>query len=79
MPHVCGAIDGKYVALPPNIGSLYLLQGVFSVRLVVLVNVYYKFLWCDVGDIGIMSDCVIFNESKLKHCLAYKTTYTLET
>ena len=45
------------------------LQGIFSVVLLALVDANYKFIWCDVGGLGTMSDCQIFNESELKQCL----------
>ncbi|XP_013386500.1 putative nuclease HARBI1 [Lingula anatina] len=72
VPHACGAIDGKHVAVrcPPNTGSLYHnYKGFFSVVLLALVDANYKFLWCDVGGFGTMSDSQIFNESELKQCL----------
>ncbi|XP_071112110.1 putative nuclease HARBI1 [Haliotis cracherodii] len=72
VPHACGAIDGKHVTLrcPPNTGSLYYNYiGFFSIVLLALVDANYKFLWCDVGGFGSMSDSQIFNESELKECL----------
>ena len=33
------------------------------------IDVNYKFTWCDVGGLGTMSDCQIFNESELKQWL----------
>ncbi|XP_071085428.1 putative nuclease HARBI1 [Haliotis cracherodii] len=72
VPHACGAIDGKHVTLrcPPNTGSLYYnYKGFFSIVLLALVDANYKFLWCDVGGFGSMSDFQIFNESELKECL----------
>ena len=72
VPHACGAIDGKHVALrcPPITGNLYHnYKGFFSVVLLALVDANYKFIWCDVGGLGTMSDCQIFNESELKQWL----------
>ena len=72
LSHACGAIDGKHVAVrcPPNTGSLYHnYKGFFSVVLLALVDATYRFLWCDIGGLGTMSDSQIFNESELKQCL----------
>lgn len=72
IPHACGALDGKHVAIrcPPNTGSLYHnYKGFFSIVLLALVDAQYKFLWVDIGGMGSMSDCQIFNESELKECL----------
>lgn len=69
VPHACGAIDGKHVAIrkPPNSGSLfYNYKGFFSVVLMGLVDANYRFLWVDVGGDGAMSDAQIFNESELR-------------
>lgn len=78
VPHACGAIDGKHVAMrcPPNTGTLYHnYKGFFSVVLLALVDANYKFLWADVGGLGSMSDCQIFNESELKQCLDESSIY----
>ncbi|KAK3101288.1 hypothetical protein FSP39_002411 [Pinctada imbricata] len=72
VPHSCGAIDGKHVAIkkPPRSGSLfYTYKGFFSIVLIGLVDANYRFLWIDVGGDGAMSDGQIFNESELKECL----------
>ncbi|XP_041359864.1 uncharacterized protein LOC121376099 [Gigantopelta aegis] len=72
VPHACGALDGKHVAVrcPPNSGSQYhSYNGSFSVVLLALVDANYLFLWTDVGGFGAMSDSQIFNESELKQCL----------
>ena len=72
MPHACGALDGKHVAVrcPPNSGNQYHnYKGFFSVVLIALLDANYKFLWTDVGGYDAMSDSQIFNESELKQCL----------
>lgn len=72
VPHACGALDGKHVAIrcPPNSGSLYHnYKHFFSVVLLALADADYKFLWIDCGGLGSMSDAQIFNESELKQCL----------
>lgn len=72
IPHACGALDGKHVAIrcPSNTGSLYYnYKGFFSVVLMALVDAKYKFIWVDIGGLGSMSDCQIFNASELKECL----------
>ena len=71
-PHVCGAIDGKHVAVhkPVNSGSYYYnYKGFFSLVMLALVNSNYKFLWVDTGARGANSDAQIFNNSELKVCL----------
>ena len=72
VPHACGALDGKHVAIrcPPNSGSLYHnYKHFFSVVLLALADADYKFLWIDCGGLGSMSDAQIFKESELKQCL----------
>lgn len=72
VPHACGALDGKHVALrkPANSGSLYHnYKKFFSIVLMGLVDADYKFLWIDVGGDGYMSDAMIYNDSELKECL----------
>ncbi|CAG2203240.1 unnamed protein product [Mytilus edulis] len=72
VPHACGALDGKHVAIrcPPKTGSLYHnYKGFFSLVLLALVDADYKFLWIDVGGYGSNSDAQIYNASELKECL----------
>ena len=72
VPHACGALDGKHVAIraPPNTGTLYHnYKGFFSVVLLALVDADYKFIWVDVGGNGAMSDAQIYNASELRDCL----------
>jgi hypothetical protein len=73
VPHACGALDGKHVAIrkPPSSGSLFHnYKGFYSVVLMGLVDADYKFLWIDVGGDGYMSDAQIYNDSELKELLA---------
>lgn len=72
VPHTCGALDGKHVAIrcPPKTGSLFHnYKGFFSLVLLALVDADYTFLWMDIGGYGFMSDAQIYNESELKECL----------
>ena len=67
VPHACGALDGKHVAIrcPANPGFLFHnYKGFFSVVLMALVDADYKFLWTDVGGCGSMSDAQIYNDSE---------------
>ena len=55
LPHVCGALDGKHVAIrrPARTGSLYHnYKCFFSFVLMALVDAQYKFLWIDCGGVG---------------------------
>ena len=54
-PHICGALDGKHVAIrkPKHSGSIYYnYKGFFSIVMLVL---------CDVGSPGSQSDCGIYD------------------
>ncbi|KAI8480141.1 hypothetical protein Bbelb_421250 [Branchiostoma belcheri] len=68
-PHVCGAIDGKHVAIkkPKKSGTLrnYNYKGSFSVVILAVVDASYKFLWVDFGTPGSDSDCGMCNRSHL--------------
>ena len=64
VPHACGALDGKHVAIrcPPNSGSWYHnYKGFFSEVLLALAGADYKFHWIDCGGLGSMADAQIFN------------------
>ena len=68
-PHAVGAIDGKHIAMkkPGKSGSLYYnYKGFFSILLLTVVDVDYKFMWVDIGANGSSSDCSMFNDSELK-------------
>ena len=68
-PHTCSAIDGKHIACkcPPKSGSQYSnYKGFYSVVLLALVDVDYKFIWADLGSTGSASDALIYNNSEIK-------------
>ena len=72
VPHACGALDGKHVAIrkPPKTGTMYHnYKGFCSIVLMALVDADYKFMWIDVGGFGSQSDAQIYNQSELKECL----------
>ena len=67
-PHVCGALDGKHVAIrkPKHSGSIYYnYKGFFSIVILVLCDANYKAIWAHVGAPGSQSDCGIYNESPM--------------
>jgi hypothetical protein len=71
-PLCIGAIDGKHVRIKPpaNSGSTYYnYKNTFSVVLMALVDADYRFLYCDVGCNGRMSDGGIFAECTLNAAL----------
>ena len=67
-PIPCGALDGKHIACkcPPKSGSQYFnYKGFYSVVLMGIVDVDYKFIWADLGGKG-SSDAQIYNNSEIK-------------
>jgi hypothetical protein len=69
LPHCCGAIDGKHIAMKaPNLSSslYHNYKGFFSLILLALVDADYKFTWASVGANGSTSDCAVFNVCDLK-------------
>ena len=71
-PNYIGAIDGKHVKIqvPPNSGSKFFsYKHSFSVVLLALVDVHYKFTVVDIGSYGRYSDGGIFAHSRLEKYL----------
>lgn len=65
-PNCLGAIDGKHVRIrkPKMSGSLfYNYKNYFSIVLLAIVDVNYKFIYIDVGAFGKESDSTIFEKS----------------
>jgi len=72
LPHCCGSIDGKHVAMrkPGRTGSLYFnYKGFCSVVLMALVDAHYRFLYASCGDYGSISDGGVFERTDLKEAL----------
>jgi len=67
-----GSLDGKHVRIKPpsNSGSLfYNYKHTFSVVLMALVDANYKFIYCDVGCNGRVSDGGLFGKCSLNKAL----------
>ena len=67
-PHVCGAIDGKHVAIrkPKHSGSIYYkYKGFFSTVILVLCDANYKSIWAYGGSPGSQSEGGIYNDSPM--------------
>ena len=72
LPHACGALDGKHIRIkkPADSGSLfYNYKKFFSMVMMAIVDVDYKFIWVIVGSYGSSSDGQIFNNSVLRPML----------
>ena len=68
LPHCCGAIDGKHIAIkqPAKSGAEYRnYKNFYSLVLFALVDADYKFVWIDLGGNGHHSDAQIFNNGDL--------------
>jgi hypothetical protein len=72
LPHCCGALDGKHVAIkkPGRSGSLYFnYKQFFSIVLMALVDAKYRFLYAATGFYGSQSDGGVFLTTDLKEAL----------
>ena len=70
-----GALDGKHIRIQPpaNSGSVYYnYKNTFSIVLMALVDSGYRFLYCDVGCNGRVSDGGVFGECSLNKALVSK-------
>jgi len=66
-PHCIGAVDGKHIRIvkPEHSGSdFYNYKHYFSVQLMAVCDVKYRFLFIDVGAKGKEADSTIFKQSK---------------
>lgn len=67
-PNCVGAVDRKHIRIvkPERSGSLYMnYKHYFSIGLLGIANVNYKFIYVDVGSFGKDSDPTIFRNSSL--------------
>ena len=75
-PMCIGALDGKHVNIRPphHSGSIfYNYKHFFSIVLMALVDAKYRFLYCDVGCNGQVSDGGVFAQTSLQDSLSNKT------
>ena len=71
-PNCRGALDGKHIRIKPPAKSgsvFYNYKGTFSVVLMALVDAKYRFLYCDVGFNGRVSDGGVFAQCSLNEGL----------
>ncbi|CAF4890047.1 unnamed protein product [Pieris macdunnoughi] len=71
-PNCIGAIDGKHIRVikPQHSGSLYYnYKNYFSIVLLAICDVNYKFLYLDIGAYGKCSDSSIYKDSVFYHRL----------
>ena len=74
-PNCLGALDRKHIMMraPPNSNSLfYNYKGFFSIVLMALVDVDYRFIFIDVGNYESNGDSGIFKNSALGEAFAAK-------
>ena len=75
-PNCLGALDGKHITIraPQNSGStFYNYKLCFSVVLMAAVDANYKFMYCDVGCNGRVSDGGVFAACSLNAKLSRNT------
>jgi hypothetical protein len=75
-PNCLGSIDGKHCTIrqPACSGAKFFnYKHTFSVVLLAVVDAHYRFLFCDVGAQGRLSDGAVYGESMLKKSLERNT------